>query len=110
MKKQAKYKKGQKVYCIITKDPLDVTVQLGEVKAVKFFEAGDDYLYDIDDGTFIIYDREEFEIYGTYKEAVQSVVAYYTSRVELMKEILSKWEKRLNKEEEKYAKECGDKA
>lgn len=96
MKKQARFKKGQKVYYVISRSPYDLTVQQGKVVAVRSsLGAYHNYMYDIND-----YDMEESEVYGTYEEAVQEAIAYCDARIEDLKKERSKWEKKLKKEEE----------
>ena len=100
MKKQARYKKGQRVYLIIARGPYDLTVQQGEVVAARAFGAYHDYMYDINDGAFINYDMEESEVYGTYEEAAQAAIVYCDARIEDLKKERAKWEKKLNKKGE----------
>ena len=67
--------------------------------AVRSFGAYHNYMYDINDGAFINYDMEESQVYGTYEEAAQAVIAYCDMRIEGLKKERSKWEEKLKKEE-----------
>lgn len=99
MKKQAKYQKGQTVYYII-KSPYCPAIQWGEIVAVRAFGSTHGYMYDINDGAFLNYDMEEFEVYGTYKEAVQAAIDFCDAHIEYLQGERSKWEKELNKKGE----------
>lgn len=99
MKEQARFKKGQTVYYIIARSPYYLTVQRGDVVAVRSFGAHHNYLYDINDGAFINYDMEEPDVYGTHEEAVQAAINFCDSSIEDLKKERAKWEKKLNKDE-----------